>query len=1454
MTIQPSSPAVPAKASHGRVFLSYGHDEICSALVTRMEADLRNHGWECWLDKQRIEFGDEWRQQITAGILHSDHMLAFLSRHSTRKPGVCRQEVAIALNARQCNVYTVLVEPLSDVTPPLLISQRQWLDMQHWAVLQNSDPNAAEELYQQSLAEILRVLENNQPFAGQIDALNQWLKPLDCTADMIAAEDAFSGRQWLLGDIGETRSGGEADCNDEPTGELEQWRISGSANRVFWLAAEPGWGKSAVAARLAHAGRARVMAVHFCKYDRPQTRDASWVLRTVAFQMATQLGEYRELLLKRAQDGLDLNSLSPAELFHELLANPLSFVIEGGRSASDRHLIVIDALDETLDTRGRSELVSLLAGEFDKLPPWLGLVVTSRPEAPIQRQFARHGVLLLSAADPRNLADLRNYAAQWLQRLPIAASDQHSTLESVLTAADGNFLYLRQLQAGLETGVFTLTQLGQVSQLPSGLARLYERWFQHRFADITHYEQKLRPLFELLLAAREPLPLTLAAAALAWDAYGARVVDELGSLCKVSDGTLTLFHKSLRDWLADPEVSGWDYCASEEEGHRRLAAALMSAYQDWQAAGAMLHSNAGWERLGNNGIPYALRHLPAHLSAIGDAQTRARVLTDFALALRRCAPEVLSALFDDYREHLPAQRESGLADWSDCIKTNSHLLRRGNEDWPAYKIFLQIAMDDADESAITQAAGRWLASGACDWMWLRRRNRPEKKVRSGLIAVLEGHTHQVDGAQVLPDGRVLSWSYDKTLRLWDGASGNVVAVLEGHKGWIGGARVLSDGRLLSWSHDGSLRLWDYLSITELAVMKGHTSLVVGACVLSDGRLLSWSNDGTLRLWDGTSGAALAVLEGHTESIRGASVLSDGRLLSWSYDSTLRLWDGTTGAALAVLEGHTDWILGACVLSDGRLLSWSNDGTLRLWDCVSGAGLAVLEGHTDWIEGAKELSDGRIISWSADCSLRLWDGTSGAGLAVLEGHTRPIRGARELSDGRLLSWSYDGTLRLWDGTKGAALAVLEGHAHWIGGARELSDGRLMSWSHDGTLRLWDGTSGAALAVLEGHTAFIRGARELSDGRLLSWSSDCTLRVWGEASRAASLVLDGPANLGIRAFLLSDGRLLSQCFNATLRLRDCTSGATSAVLEGHTDWIRGARVLSDGRLLSWSCDGTLRFWDIVTGAALAVLKGHSDSVMGAQVLSDGRLLSWSEDCTLRLWDCVSGAGLAVLDGHTKWIEGARELSDGRLMSWSADCSLRLWDGTSGRSLSVLEGHGEWVEGAQELPDGRLLSWSFDRTLRLWDGVSGETLAVLQNERGWFAGAKLLSDKRLLSWSTDKTLHLWNLDTYTQTQVIPQPWIKTLLYPAPWEQENEIAGTLRFGEFWIQVEDNHLTVANRSKQSQAKWHGQSLELFGSSAGYLIASSGRQLLLLDLMQGNQQRMISPNSDPVLSSTTSIA
>ena len=105
-----------------KIFLSYGHDNAAEALVLRIKTDLAHLGHEVWLDRERIEFGDDWRREVTEGIIESDHVLAFLSEHSTRDPGVCRDEIAIALGAGKAYVFTILVQPEVDVSLPISVS------------------------------------------------------------------------------------------------------------------------------------------------------------------------------------------------------------------------------------------------------------------------------------------------------------------------------------------------------------------------------------------------------------------------------------------------------------------------------------------------------------------------------------------------------------------------------------------------------------------------------------------------------------------------------------------------------------------------------------------------------------------------------------------------------------------------------------------------------------------------------------------------------------------------------------------------------------------------------------------------------------------------------------------------------------------------------------------------------------------------------------------------------------------------------------------------------------------------------------------------------------------------------------------------------------------------------------------------------------------------------------
>ena len=74
-----------------------------------------------------------------------------------------------------------------------------------------------------------------------------------------------------------------------------------------------------------------------------------------------------------------------------------------------------------------------------------------------------------------------------------------------------------------------------------------------------------------------------------------------------------------------------------------------------------------------------------------------------------------------------------------------------------------------------------------------------------------------------PDGRrAVSASDDRTLKVWDLASGAELHTLSGHTGWVRAVAVTPDGRqAVSASDDNTLKVWDLASGAELHTLSGH---------------------------------------------------------------------------------------------------------------------------------------------------------------------------------------------------------------------------------------------------------------------------------------------------------------------------------------------------------------------------------------------------------------------------------------------------------------------------------------------------------------------------------------------------------------------------------------------------------------------------------------------------------
>ncbi|MDQ3764358.1 MAG: hypothetical protein M3460_23135, partial [Actinomycetota bacterium] len=119
------------------------------------------------------------------------------------------------------------------------------------------------------------------------------------------------------------------------------------------------------------------------------------------------------------------------------------------------------------------------------------------------------------------------------------------------------------------------------------------------------------------------------------------------------------------------------------------------------------------------------------------------------------------------------------------------------------------------------------ALNECPPTLLARRAFAVASTASRVRMVLARHTSAVRDVASSPDGRRLaSASNDRTIRVWEIASGDELAVLHGHTDTVNAVAWSPDGRqLATGSHDHTVRVWDARDGTELAVLLGHDARV-----------------------------------------------------------------------------------------------------------------------------------------------------------------------------------------------------------------------------------------------------------------------------------------------------------------------------------------------------------------------------------------------------------------------------------------------------------------------------------------------------------------------------------------------------------------------------------------------------------------------------------------------------
>ena len=1075
------------------------------------------------------------------------------------------------------------------------------------------------------------------------------LEPWDFTPFLVEKIKGFVGREWLFQEIDEWRS------HDSPP--------------VLLIVGEPGIGKSAIAAALIHRNiDGQVLAYHCCRTDTPETLAPASFVRSLAGMLCGRLPDYAKALeCASVINSLRRADTDPESAFEAAVLAPLHKI---NQVQTKRCYLLIDALDESLARAGPPTIFDVLCTRLDRLPPWLGLIATTRNDPSVLNPLRSLRVQIISAQDRKNQDDVRRFIRSQLGEAPFrlkAEADRKipARLETdLLRSSAGNFLFVRTALDAIASGQLSFDH---IQNLPPGLSSLYEIFFRRLFPNPAKDYSQARRVLETIVAAREPLTREQIAATTSLDPEDELlgILSRLAPFVPAFEGRYSLFHGSLLDWL-----TGWDrshdqplagaYHVNLQKGSAQLA--------DW--------CWAEYKRESSEISIHCLRHLPAHLHQVGRSQFLSTVLRDFHFIQAKLEATDGSALIADY-DYLPAKAD--LRSLQLAIQLSAHVLVRDYRQLGSQLIGRLLGSAAPDIQALLKDAAE-----NTHWPWIRPLTASLTPPGGPLIRTFKGHSAWVHSVALTSDGLfAVSGSWDCTLRVWDLQNGQSVRTLEGHKGWVNAVTLTPDGSsAISAASDCTLRVWDLTTGRSMHTLKGHTDRVNAIAVMPDcRRAISASSDRTLRLWDLKNGKLVRTFKGHLGVVNAVAVTSDGRYAVSASDHRLRIWDLERGRLARTLEARMDWINTFVITPDGRYaVSGAADNNLCVWDLETGQSVLTLAGHTNKVTAVVLLPDGhRAISGSADHTLRMWDLERGQLLSTFEGHTDWVTAVVVTPDGRrAISASADHTLRMWDLERGQSVQKLAGQTDSVTAVALLPDGRraaLISDYH--VLRVWELDSGILLRSLEGHTDWITAVAATPDGRFaVSASGDHTVRVW-----------------------------------------DLETGQAVRVLAGHSDLVSAVAVTSDGRYaISASVDHSVRIWALGSGRSIRRSADLEELVSAITMTPDGRYAFWGSNVgVLYVWHAEKGAPARLAEGHANWVTAVAITPNGRrAMSASAGGTLRLWDLDNRQLLRTLEEHVDPANAISVTADGRhAVCTSSDHMLRVWDVETGISITAFTGE---------------------------------------------------------------------------------------------------------------------------------------------
>ncbi|CAA0842589.1 Protein pleiotropic regulatory locus 1 [Striga hermonthica] len=324
------------------------------------------------------------------------------------------------------------------------------------------------------------------------------------------------------------------------------------------------------------------------------------------------------------------------------------------------------------------------------------------------------------------------------------------------------------------------------------------------------------------------------------------------------------------------------------------------------------------------------------------------------------------------------------------------------------------------------SAGRNLSTSAIMERIPSRWPRPVWRAPWKNYRVISGHLGWVRSVAVDPSNNwFCTGSADRTIKIWDLASGRLKLTLTGHIDQVRGLAISSKHTyMFSAGDDKLVKCWDLEQNKVIRSYHGHLSGVYCLALHPTIDILfTGGRDSVCRVWDIRSKMQIHALSGHENTV--CSVFTrptDPQVVTGSHDSTIKLWDLRYGKTMATLTHHKKSVRAMALHPKEDCFVSASAENIKKFKLPKGEFMHnMLTQQKTIINSAAVNEEGVLATAGDNGSLWFWDWTSGhnfqqAQTIVQPGSLDSEAGiyaiTYDVTGSRLITCEADKTIKMW----------------------------------------------------------------------------------------------------------------------------------------------------------------------------------------------------------------------------------------------------------------------------------------------------------------------------------------------------------------------------------------------------------------------------------------------------------